>query len=429
MKRIFITFAFLLGLAALVLFFHPWPAWMGPMSFLMAEDSPIKRISKDAGHRPEQGLAMVHVQLFDAEAGSVKTRQTVVVSGDRIQTADDDGLVTIPAGSEVVDGSGATLLPGLFDMHAHLQAAAGLPYIANGVTTVRDLGNRMETLVALKRAWDSGEETGPRILMAGPITDKGGKGVRVQNEQQAKAAIDRFKAAGYVQMKIVGSSFSPDLVAYVARTAHAEGMRLSGHVPDGMRARQFVEAGADEIQHMNFIMENFLPSGVRGDAAVKPGAKLDLDSGSVSKFIELLKQKHTVVDPTLNVFEDKYARRGEADSYYRAMLGMLQRLYRAGVPLVIGTDAPRKPGVSLHHEMEIWVAAGIPPATVLQLATIGAARVMRVDAETGSIRAGKLADLVLVDGDPLRDISAIGKIRMVVKNGAVYRGAAMRAKD
>jgi imidazolonepropionase-like amidohydrolase len=400
----------------------------------IASNAALKQLSKELAHKPDHGLAIIHVGLFEPETATVKLKQTVVVAGGIIQATGDDGSVSIPRGCELIDGTAETLLPGLFDMHTHLQPSAGLALIASGVTTVRDLGNQMENLLALKRKWDSGEETGPRILMAGPINGSRGKGVLVKTEHDVQAAIDRFKAAGYVQMKILGN-LRPELVPYVAQAAHAEGMRVSGHVPEGMRADQFVNAGVDEIQHMNFILENFLPPGIYFDAAAREGGNLDLHSDSVSRFINLLKQKHIVVDPTLNVFEAKYERRAEFQKYYSAMTGMLKRLYDAGVSLVVGTDGPRSPGVSLHREMEIWVSAGIPAPRVLQMATIGAARVMRVDAEIGSVRAGKKADLALIDGDPINSISDIRKCKIVVKDGVVYisedvrRAVSVRLKE
>jgi len=414
MRRVFLGIALLVLIAAAGRIVYKQSGLV-----VAADDGALKQLSKELGHKPDHGLAIAHVRLFEAETATVKLRQTVVVAGGIIQATGDDGSIAIPPGCELIDGTAETLLPGLFDMHTHLQSSAGLGFIANGVTTVRDLGNQMENLLALKRKWDSGEETGPRILMAGPINGSRGKGVLVKTEHDVQAAIDRFKAAGYVQMKILGN-LRPELVPYVARVAHAEGMRVSGHVPEGMRAEQFVNAGVDEIQHMNFILENFLPLGISGDAAARKGGNLDLHSDSVSRFIDLLKQKDSVVDPTLNVFEAKYGGHAEFQKYYSAMTGMLKRLYDAGIALVVGTDAPRSPGVSLHREMEIWVAAGIPAPMVLQMATIGAARVMSVDAEIGSVRAGKKADLALIDGDPINSISDIRKCKVVVKDGAVY---------
>ena len=308
------------------------------------------------GHRPEKGFVIEHVRLFDSENAKVRQGQTVLVLGDRIEAVDPDHQGKAPEGIEVIDGTGKTLLPGLFDMHAHLQPSAGLAYIASGVTTVRDLGNQMDRLIALKKGWDSDEEIGPRILMSEPLNSNRGKGERVTTEQEAKAAIDRYKRAGYVQVKILGD-LKPALVPFVVEAAHANGMRVSGHVPEGMKAEEFAHAGVDEIQHMNYLFKNLFPSGATttGQEA-EEGARIDVDSASVTAWIKMLKQKGIAVDPTMNVFEDKYGKHdGPPQRYYRNMLRMLKRLYDDGVPLVIGTDGPRSPGASLHREMEIWV--------------------------------------------------------------------------
>ena len=387
-------------------------------------DERFQTLRKRLGHKPEKGLAIQHVRVFDSETATVRDGQTVVVVGEHIEAVEADKTVKIPTDSEVIDGNGKTVLPGLFDMHAHLQPSAGLPYIASGVTTVRDLGNMMDRLLAMKHAWDSDGEIGPRILMAGAINGRRGKGELVTTEEEAKTVVDRYKGAGYIQTKIL-SDIKPELVPYIVRVSHAQGMRVSGHVPEGMKAQQFVHDGVDEIQHMNYVFRNFSPSGDRMAAEeAEEGARLDVNSQPVTDFINLLKQKGIVLDPTMNVFENKYGRRGGASQkYYEAMTHMLKRLFDTGVPLVIGTDAPKLPGLSLHHEMEIWVSAGIPAPKVLQIATIGAARVMKVDRETGSVRAGKKADFVLVDGDPTQNISDVHKCRVVLKNGVVYHSA------
>jgi hypothetical protein len=207
-----------------------------------------RALPKKLAQKPAKGLAIAHVRLFDSEAAEVRSGQTVIVAGDKIIGVGPDRSLKLPNGVETIDGTGMTLLPGLVDMHAHLQPSAGLPYIASGVTTVRDLGNRMNPLLELKKAWDSGEEIGPQILMAGPLNGSRGKGELVSTEEEVKAAIEHYKNAGYVQIKILGS-FKPSLVPCAVKSAHANEMRVSGHVPEGMKADEFVQAGVDEIQH------------------------------------------------------------------------------------------------------------------------------------------------------------------------------------
>jgi imidazolonepropionase-like amidohydrolase len=406
-------------------------AVLGPLlAVLLAgiRSAPPRHASpKELGHRPEKGLAITHVRLFEAETATIRAGQTVVIKDDCIEAVGPDQETKVTGALEVIDGTGKTLLPGLFDMHAHLQPSAGAPYLASGVTMVRDLGNQMDRLIALKRTWDSGEEIGPGILMAGPLNGSRGKGEPVSTEDEAQTAIDRFQRAGYVQIKILGN-LNPALVPGIVKTAHARAMRVSGHVPEGMKADEFVRAGVDEIQHMEFVLKNFCRSGATStDLEAEEGARLDIDAEPVMQWILSLKQKGIVIDPTLNVYKDKYGKRGGISRrYYQTMLRMLKRLFDEGVPLVVGSDGPRAPGAALHREMEIWVSAGIPAANVLAAATIGAARVMHLDAQTGSIRAGKKADLILVDGDPTQNIGDIRHCQIVIKRGTFYKCADLR---
>ena len=237
-------------------------------------------------------------------------------------------------------------------------------------------------------------------------------------------------------------------------------MRLSGHIPEGMRAREAVRAGFDEIQHANMLVLNFLSDSLdtrtpqRFHGPAQEALNLDLESDSVRAFVALLRERGTVVDPTLNAFEALFtARQGELDPVlaaiahrlppqvqrglrggglpvpegmdqryrdsFRALLNLTAMLHRAGVPLVPGTDA--MPGFALHHELELYEQAGIPANEVLQIATIGSARVAGREADLGSIAPGKLADLVLVDGDPAAHVSHLRKVEMVMKDGVFYR--------
>ncbi len=255
----------------------------------------------------------------------------------------------------------------------------------------------------------------------------------------------------------------PELVPGIIAAAHARGLRVSGHVPAFMRAEQVVRLGFDELQHANFLLLNFMDSVkdtrsmARFTAVAEHGAELDFGSQRVRDFVSLLKARGTDIDPTLVAFEDWFTARpgqlgpsetaiadrmppqvrrtfyagglpvpsGKDQRYrdsYGAMLRMVKALYDAGVPVVAGTDAAPI-GFALFRELELYAQAGIPPGRVIQLATIGAARIMHHDAERGSIAVGKLADLVLVDGDPTQRISDIRRTSLVVKNGIVYRPA------
>ncbi len=420
-------------------------------------------LARKLGHKPSGPLVIRHARMFDAASASVRPDMTVIIAGERIQQVIADGDAKIPAGAQVIDASGQSLLPGLWDMHVHLSEDDGLLDIANGITTVRDLANDTDKLLAMRKSFEEGTAIGPRVIMAGIIDGKGPFAgptkVLVDTPEEARAAVDNYKKLGYVQIKIY-SSVKPELVPVIVAEAHKLGLRVSGHVPAFMTAEQAVRDGFDELQHANFIFLNFLYDKVqdtrtpaRFTAVAQNAPDIDLHSERVQQFIHLLRERGTCVDPTLDAFENMFvARAGQMSPTYaevadrlpvqvrrqfltgglpipagmdqryraafRAMLNLVAELYRDGIPIEAGTD--QMAGFSLHRELELYVEAGIPAPKVLQLATLGAARIMKRDREVGSIAPGKLADLVLVDGDPAANIRDIRRVRTVVKNGVVY---------
>jgi len=429
-------------------------------------DERYARLAKDLAKHPAHPLAIEHVRLFDSEHATVREDQTVVVNGDQFTAVGPSSSVHAPAGAERIDGTGKTILPGLFDMHAHAQAGDGILNIASGVTTVRDMGNDIDELKHLQDQWDIGATIGPNVWKSGFIDGHGPfqapTGLYADTLEEAQAAVNRYADMGYVQIKLY-SSLKPEFVPGIVKTAHARGLRVSGHIPNGITASQFVEDGADEIQHINFIFLNFLAAKVkdtrtpeRFTAVGDNAAKLDLHSKEVTDFITLLQQHHTTVDVTLATFEGMYNERpgkvspdfapvlnrlpaqvqrgaytgglpvtAETDQLYKdsyqAMLRMTKRMYDAGIPILAGTDAIA--GIMLHRELELEVEAGIPPAKALQIATFNAARLLKQDRDLGSIVAGKRADLVLVEGNPAEHISDIRRCRLVMKNGVLYKSA------
>jgi len=423
-------------------------------------------LASTLGQKLGAALVFLHANLFDSETATLRKNVSVLIVGNKIVRVDEKPILPPRRNVEVIDATGQTLMPGLWDMHVHLAQGDGLLHMAAGVTSVRDLANDTDHLLAMRSRFDHGTEIGPRVLMAGFLDGRGPFAgptkVFADSEQEARDAIDKYAKLGYVQIKIY-SSIKPELVPKIAAMAHAHGMRVSGHVPAFMTAEQFVRDGVDEIQHMNFIFLNFMFDRVqdtRGPArfteVAAHGAEIDPNSAQVKAFIQLLQEHKTVLDPTLTIFEDMFtARPGSASPSYAAvsdrvpaqirrgffyggldvpagsdqryhdsfaqMLNMAKTFYDAGIPLVAGTDA--LPGFTLHRELELYVQAGIPALKVLQLATLGAARVMKRDQELGSIAPNKLADVVLVDGDPTTNISDIRKVKLVVRDGVLYKTA------
>jgi hypothetical protein len=287
--------------------------------------------------------------------------------------------------------------------------------------------------------------------------------VLVSTAKEATDWVDRYADLGYEQIKLY-SSLDPKLVPIIAERAHARGLRLSGHIPRGMLASQAVLAGYDEIQHTNMLFLNFLGdtldtrTPLRFTTVARTGADLDLASDSVRAFLRLLKEHHTVVDPTLATFEEMFVASpgtmtegnaaiasrlpaqvqrgflggglpadGPTRERYRAsyarMLQMVKALYDEGIPIVAGTDCTA--GFCLHRELELYVKAGIPPAEVLKIATWGAAVVTKRTDRLGSIEPGKLADLVLLRGNPVARISDVRQAVVVMKDGVLYDPAAL----
>jgi len=418
---------------------------------------------------PTRPIAFVHANLFDAEAGAIRLRTTVVVTGDRITAVGTDGSVTVPPEAEVVDVDGRTLMPGLWDMHVHSDDDDGLQDLAAGVTTVRDMGNDMEETLLRKKRFEAGELIGPRMVLAGfidgPGPFAGPTRVLVSSADSARAWVNRYADAGYEQMKIY-SSLDTALVPVIVEEARKRGLRVSGHVPNGMTAEDFVAAGTNELQHVNFLFLNFWRDSVkdtrtpeRVTVPAQRAALLDLRSARVRSFIRLLRDREIVIDPTLVAFEPMLLDRpgrmnpGAAeiagrmpplvrrdlasggglpvpdslDQRYRdsfaAFLHMVRAMHDGGVRIVAGTDGLS--GFGLHRELELYVAAGIPAPEVLRMATLGAATVVHREAELGSIAPGKLADLIIVNGYPEERISDIRRVSYVMMNGRVYDPAAL----
>lgn len=433
-----------------------------------AETGRASELAKTLSHRPSGDLVVRNVTLFDAPSGKLLANQRVTVHGERIGSVEPDDASPTPASAQAIDGRGKMLLPGLWDMHAHLSSEDAFLDIAAGVTTVRDLANSIEELGKLHQQIQEGTQIGPRVVLAGfidgPGPFEGPVKVLAATPEEARQQVDRYADLGYVQIKIY-SSVKPELVPIIAEEAHKRGLRVSGHVPSGMIAEQFVRDGADEIQHMNFIFLNFMPdvketrTPARFIEPGKRGGALDLNSQQVNDFIAFLKRHHTVIDPTMAIWEATYIDRpgqpggteapifdrlpvqvqrgsrtaGEAldasdpttDKLYRAayanMVRMVKKLYDSGIQIVAGTDNSN--GYTLDRELEIYTEAGIPAAEVLRIATIEAAQVMHLDKDFGSVSPGKYADMILVNGDPTKRISDIRRVDTAIKNGVVYKPA------
>ena len=419
----------------------------------------IGELARRFTHTPAGNLVITNARVFDPRTGDVSEPREIVVHGNRIVAARTQSLVA----PTVIDAGGKTVLPGLWDMHTHLSDVDGLLHIAAGITSVRDLGNDPDTLLDLKQKIEAGEAVGPRIVLSGIIDGPGPfkapTNVLAGDEAEAKKAIDFYLARKFEGIKIY-SSIKPELVPFMTRYAHEHGLRVSGHIPAGMTASQAVDAGYDEIQHVNMLLLNFMPdvtdtrTPARFTEPAKRAADLDLGSDEVREFIAKLKSRGVVVDPTVAVFENMFTARlgtpspsyamiaermppqvrrdfltgglpvpdGMDERYrasFRKMLELVAALHNSGVTIVAGTDG--LPGFTLHRELELYADAGIAPKDVLRIATLTAAQVAKREKDLGTIEPGKLADFIIIDGDPTRHIRDVRRVVTVVKDGRVFQ--------
>jgi imidazolonepropionase-like amidohydrolase len=420
----------------------------------------LAEISKGISGSRAETLALVGATLIDGTGSAPVGDSAVVIKKGRIVAAGPRGKVKIPKDATVIDETGKTILPGLWDMHAHFEQVEWGPiYLAAGVTTVRDCGNEFEFITAVRDAIAQGRGLGPRLLLAG-IVDGSGKlaiGVqRVDTPDQARTWVDKYHDAGFQQMKIY-SSVKLEQVKAVADEAHRLGMTVTGHVPEGLTAYQVIEAGQDQINHINYIGDIMLaplpPDAKRMDR-MKARAAIDVNSPEAQKALAFLKAHGTVVDPTIALMEFFTASTAKppasfepgvlkvpaelaaqltdvgppgpmadlGEKVFQKQLDIVGALHRAGVPIVAGTDQT-VPGHSLHREIELYVQAGFTPMEAIQSASIVPARVMGLDKELGTVETGKRADLIVISGNPLEDIHNTRNVESVITNGAMYNTA------
>ena len=412
-----------------------------------------------------------HVRLFDADKGVFLTHQAVLASGGKIVAIGKAGSLRAPAGARVIDGSGKTLVPGIWDSHMHIGDDWDvLANMANGITSFRSPGTDLDRAVAVMPRRASGE-----LLMGEPfiqaIIDKkdplAAQGsITVSSEAETIAAVRKIKAAGLWGVKFY-TSMNPAWIKPGADEAHRLGMHVSGHVPATMLPIEAVRAGYDEITHLNFIMMQMMPRAVvdkantaaRFEGPAKYAKDVDLGSPAVKAFVAELKRRGTIIDPTLVIFEGSFLAEGgtpmpayapymglfspvldrafRAGGYplvegytradyaksYAKMMGLVTVLHKAKIPIVAGTDGW---GIELVRELELYRDAGFTHAEALQSATIVPARMVKADQRTGSIAVGKEADMVLVDGDVSTDLGALRRTVTVVSDGYVMDADALR---
>lgn len=419
-------------------------------------------IERDVAHRYQGPVRIRNVHVFDAKAARLGPLVSVLVNGREIASIEP---LDSPAskGETTVDGAGGTLVPGMYEMHAHLGQGDALLQVLAGITTVRDMGNDNAVLDALIHRIDAGEIGGPRVVRSGFIEGKSPfsaqHGFVVDSEAAALDAVRWYGVRGFWQIKVY-NSMNPAWVPAIVAQAHRLGMRVAGHVPAFSTADAMIAAGYDEMTHINQFVLGWVikPSEDTRTlfrlTALKRLAGFDLDGAAPAATIAAMVAGGKAIDPTLGIHEnltqnrDGHVPPGAVDyldhmpigfrrdamkawvdtsapgddAAYRAafetLVRTVRKLHDAGVFIVFGTDTGGS--FSYHRELELYQRAGFTAPEILKRATYDSARYLGVDQSRGTIERGKLADFFLVPGDPTRELKAIKTIRMVVKDGVFY---------
>lgn len=385
-------------------------------------------------------VALVGATLIDATGAPAISNATVIVHNGRIVAAGPSASTPVPPDARRIDVTGKTIVPGLWDNHAHLHQIEWIPaYFAAGVTSVRDMGSEWPLLVAMRNAIRSGKIAGPNLFFAGLIDGPGPQGFgefSAATPDEGRALVRRYRAMGFEMMKIY-LALAPDVTAAICDEAHKQGMTCTGHVPTSMDLHAAIDSGMDQIAHFP----------VRGDLTSDSGKK------QLAHFIA----KKTVFDPTASwgeiggksaqepmqniqpvmhhlpaaLLQNRVGGLGQAQtdtatSHARLArtLANIKAAHDAGVPLITGTDEGI-PAYSVYREIELYAKAGFTNMEALQAATSVAAKAMRVESDVGTLEKGKRADLLVLDANPLDNISNIRSVRWVMKDGKLFESASL----
>ena len=439
-----------------------------------------------------ESLALTHVTVIDATGAPAQSDRTVVISGNRIVSVDQS---VPPAGARVIDGRGKFLIPGLCDMHVHLAGVTADPkwskatllplLIANGVTTVRDMGGDLAALQSWHKEIVDGKLIGPRIYCPGPMLD-GGKSeppsvLGVSSPNEGMAAVRELKAKGADFIKVL-SRLDRETYFAIADESKKEGMTFVGHVPNALRASEASAAGQKSVEH-NFYSNLTFDCSAREDelrrksseartkrdsagaAAARDEANASFNKEKAGALWQTLVRNHTWVVPTLVAIRtiarereaarsnlpglaylppalrkswapdeiDKQVSPGVAQWYlaqFQNDMKLARAMHAAGVQMMAGSDSLDPfnfPGASLHDELQLLTEAGFTPLQALQAATLNPAQFLDAAGAGGwgTIQSGRIADLVLLEADPLTDIANTKNIAAVIVGGNFFDRAAL----
>ncbi|WP_159022076.1 amidohydrolase family protein [Formosa sp. L2A11] len=421
------------------------------------EMSALAKYTKDLKGTQAKVKALVGGNLVDGLTDAAQEDMTLIITDGHISQIGKRSEVEIPDGAEVIDVTGKTLIPGLWDMHAHSNQVQWAPaYLAGGVTTFRDNGNELEFATSFRDAIAEGA-LGPDLLLAGMTDGAGIQGngvVRARTVEEAKKVADLYSSNGYKQIKIY-SSVTPELTKVLAEEGHKRGMTITGHVPNAIgNARGAIEAGMDMLSHRSRILTVLFPGQKVQDLGSNYILNNDISQEQIDEATAFLLEHKTVLDVTIaldvarampkgdvlesiepdadrmayELFEGKRFRTGlspkrakAAKADYIKAMGILGQFHKAGVPIVAGTDNI-VPVFGLYLELETYQKyGGMTPLEALKCATIIPAKAMGLDKQTGTLEVGKEGDIAILDKNPLLDISNIRTVSAVLTNGNYYK--------
>ena len=409
------------------------------VAFVWLAMAPVARAAAAA-----PALVIRHVTVIDATGAPAKRDRDVVIRGGRIASVDSAGLAAPPRDAQVIDATGKFLIPGLWDMHGHLTDAteAAFPLLVmNGVTGVRDLGGDLARIDRWRREIEKGERLGPRILRAGPFVDgiKPGASHRltVTSAAEAQRAVDSLQTLGVDFIK-VHNKLPRDAFFALLERARARGLPVAVHLPAGVSSAEASDSGATSLEHIETLVESAL---YRTGATAKTFEQaLAENSGAAgdSLFARFARNGTTYV-PTLVAYyrgfalwNDKPGAASRRIPAFRKFIEMTGAMHRAGVRVLTGSDFTESavgilPGADLHQELAFLVEAGFTPMEALQAATVKCAEFLGLRDSFGTIEPGKVADLVLLDGDPIDNINCTRLVNATVLRGRLVPVAETRA--
>lgn len=398
----------------------------------------VKEINAGEIKINESIIAIINATIIDGNGGAPVVNGVVLVKGNKIEAVGVAGKIAIPKNAVITDAKGMSLLPGLIDSHFHLDNMHGLPalFLQHGVTTVRDPGAWIETYDAER---SSGKMI-PRLFLTGPHLDMyppayPRDAVIVRDSLEAIRQVDRLIATGATAVKIY-FRIPVGMIRQICKRVHKYGLPVTAHL-EIAEAVQAIEAGLDGIEHITSFGQSLLPqreaeeyrqamladNNARKQGRYDVWKKINVNSSKADSLCKYIAAKKTFISPTLGAFEYQ-STAAETDTAkliaFNNMKSFTGKLRKAGAKIVLGSHSSityAEHGWAFQREMELFADSGLSNADIIVAATMENARFFRIDDKLGSIEKGKLADLVLINGNPIADIKAMKNIERVMLNG------------